>query len=174
MSTRSTLVLVVLTAVAVCSAAIGADRRVVDVAEVGNPDSEAEHGFAGEALDAGRLNGTSHVATRAWMHFALTTFDDTEVTVELTLVNPDTTTRSFDLVVEDSVIATRTLAPQVLSPAVVPFAVPFARTKGKTHVVVIVRARDGSTPGVRRIRTIQDHYEVFAADRSPSPFGVAR
>lgn len=174
MSTRATLAALVLLAVAVCTAAIRVDRRVVDVAEVGNADSEAAHGFAGELLETGRIDGAPHVATGAWMHFALTTFDDTEVTVELTLVNPASSARSFDLIVEDSVVATRTVSPRVSSPVVVPFAVPFARTKGKAHVIVIVRARDGLTPGVRRLRTIQDHYEVFEADLSPSPFGVAR
>jgi hypothetical protein len=127
-----------------------------------------------KALETGRIVGAPHVATGAWMHLRSRPSTTRRSPSSADAGESGVVCASFDLIVEDSVVATRTVSPRVSSPVVVPFAVPFARTKGKAHVIVIVRARDGLTPGVRRLRTIQDHYEVFEADLSPSPFGVAR
>ena len=85
------------------------DRRVVDVAEAGDARSELAHGFAGHDVIAGTIDGKPYRQTRGWMHFAMTTFEDTEVTVSLTFAGIDTVTRQYDIVVEDSVLATRTL-----------------------------------------------------------------
>ena len=154
------------------------DRRVVDVAYVGNAQSEAIHGYDGHDVITGVANGKPFRQTRGWMHFAMTTFDDTDVSIVCTFVNsganPDVPL-SFDLVVEDSVIATRTDVRPSTAPAVVEIAVPFALTKGKTHITVIVRARGGLTPALRELRTVQDHYEVTSPHNlAPNPFGVAR
>lgn len=99
------------------------DRRVVDAVDVGNARSEAEHGYEGQDATAGMVNGQSYRQARGWMHFTLTTFDDTDV------------------------------------------------TKGKTNIVVIIRARGGLTPALRELRTIQDHHEV---ELSLNPSGVFR
>ena len=151
------------------------DRRVVDAVDVGNARSEASHGYAGHDATAGVVNGQTYRQARGWMHYTLTTFDDTDVTIAATFVDGDggrgDISRTFDLVVEDSVIATRTVT--VASPAavIVEIRVPFAITKGKTNIVVIIRARGGLTPALRELRTIQDHHEV---DLSLNPSGVFR
>ena len=151
------------------------DRRVVDAVEVGNARSEAAHGYAGQDATAGMVNGRSYREARGWMHYTLNTFDDTDVTISSTFVasagGRSDVSRTFDLVVEDSVIATRTIMFASSAPVVVEIGVPFAITKGKTNVVVIIRARGGMTPALRELRTIQDHHEV---DLSPNPSGVFR
>ena len=148
------------------------DRRVVDIAEVGNVASEATHGYAGNDVIAGVANGKPYRQARGWMRYALTTFDDTEVTLALTFVATDSVSRSYEIAVEDSVIATRTFVAQPnTSTSVVQITVPFAVTKGKTNIAIIVRARGGATPALRELRTIQDHNEV---EQSMSPSGVTR
>ena len=141
------------------TAAIRMDRRIVDTAEVGNPGSEAVHGYAGDDVTVGMADGKSFRQARGWMHYTLKTFDDTPVTVACTFVSTDSTARSYDLVVEDSVVASRMFASPTKTPVVVEIAVPFSLTKGKAHVVVVLRARGGPTPALQLIRTIQDHYE---------------
>ncbi len=138
---------------------------------MGNAASEKAHGFDGEGVIDGVLSGRPFRQTTGWLHFALTVFDDTEVTVALSLVNPDSAARRFELVVEDSVVATPVVAAGQREPQLTQVVVPFARTKGKSHIVVLVRARGGVTPGVHEVRTIQDHFEL---DVSSSPSGVAR
>lgn len=155
---------------AATSSTVARDRRVVDVAEVGNARSEAAHGYAGHEVIAGTVDGKPFRQARGWMHFALTTFDDTEVTVSCTFVGIDSVSRGYDLVVEDSVIATRTLPAQA-APTIVDVTVPFSLTKGKTNITIVLRARGGLTPALREVRTIQDHHEF---DFSQNLHGVTR
>ena len=150
---------------------VAPDRRVVDVAEVGNALSAAAHGYAGHDVIDGTTDGTPYRQTRGWMHFALKTFEDTDVTVTCTFVGLDTVSRGYDLVVEDSVIATRTLSLQSGVSTVIETAVPFSLTKGKASIAVVIRARGGLTPPLRELRTIQDHQEV---DFSQTLHGVVR
>ena len=161
--------------VAPCAWTTG-DRRTVDIAEVGNVVSEALHGYVGDKAELGTHNGVSFRRARGSLRFALKTFEDTDVTIACAFVTTDSMARSFDVIVEDSLIATRswpasrsrtsTEATSVSS--TVEILVPFALTKGKNNIAVMLRARDGSTPALREIRTIQDHLE----DRSQivSPF----
>lgn len=147
------------------------DRRVVDVAEVGNARSDATHGYAGHDVIDGVVDGKPFRQARGWMHFALATFDDTEVTVACTFVAIDTVARRYDIVVEDSLIATRTFAAQPAGPASIEVTVPFSLTKGKSNIAVVIRARGGPTPALRELRTIQDHHEV---DLAPNLLGATR
>ncbi len=152
------------------------DRRVVDVAEAGDARSESTHGYAGHEASSGVAGGAPYRQARGWMRYALATFDDTEVTVACTFVAPDGVAegaadesaagravngpRAYDVVVEDSVVATRTVSASAAAPVVVEIPVPFVLTKGKTNIAVVIRARGGPTPALRQIRTIQDHNEV--------------
>lgn len=157
------------------------DRRVVDVAEAGDPASEASHGFAGHDAASGVANGKPYRSTQGWMRYALTTYDDTEVTVALVFAGIDSVPRSYDVVVEDSVIASRTFSPTTGGTVVVELGVPFGITKGKASIAVVLRARGGPTPALHEIRTVQDHNETHSgADRAPAssrsqgPSGVVR
>ena len=142
------------------------DRRVVDLVAAGNARSEAEHGYAGHDDTTGTIDGRAYRQARGWMRYAVTTFDDTEVTIACTFL--DSASGSFDLIVEDSVIATKHVDVTTGTPIVVELLVPFAVTKGKTSIAVMLRAHRGPTPRLHELRTIQDHNEV------PLPSGVSR
>ena len=142
------------------------DRRVVDLVAAGNALSEAEHGYAGHDDSTGMADGRAYRQARGWMRYAVTTFDDTEVTIACTFLSG--ASGSFDLIVEDSVIATKRVDVTTGTPTIVELLVPFAVTKGKTSIAVTLRAHDGPTPRLHELRTIQDHNEV------PLPSGVSR
>ena len=112
---------------------------MVDVAHVGDAQSEFAHGFAAHDLVSGVIDGKAYRQTNGWMHFAMKTFEDTEVTVALSFVGIDTVSRPFDIVVEDSVLATRTVTAPLAQPAAVDVLVPFPLTKGKTSITVVIR-----------------------------------
>ena len=142
------------------------DRRVVDLVAAGNAISEAEHGYAGHDDSTGSADGRAYRQARGWMRYAVTTFDDTEVTIACTFLG--SASGSFDLIVEDSVIATKRVDVTTGTPTIVELLVPFAVTKGKTSIAVMLRAHRGPTPRLHELRTIQDHNEV------PLPSGVSR
>lgn len=139
----------------------------------GDARSEAAHGYWGGDAQVGTADGVTHREARGWMRYALTTFDDTEVTVSCTFA-AHADARRFELVVEDSVIATP-ITPPSAEPRVVNVVVPLTLTRGKTNIAVAIRARDGLTPPLRELRTVQDHNELdHQFDLVPSPLGATR
>lgn len=153
------------------------DRRIVDTVIVGDAASEAVHGYDAAGAIRGMADDKPFRQTRSWMHFVLSTFDDTDVTLVLAFARTETRaetgsvddTSGYELVVEDSVLQRSTNGPSATG--VVEVAVPFQLTRGKTGIVVFIRARGGLTPPLHALRIIQDHHEV---DLSPSPSGVVR
>lgn len=141
------------------------DRRVVDRVEAGNALSEAMHGYVGHDDTTGTVSGQAYRQARGWIRYALTTFDDTDVTIACTFLS--TVSGNYDLIVEDSLIASKHFAAAADTPTVVEILVPFAVTKGKTSIAVMLRARGGPTPRLHELRTIQDHNEV-------APFAVVQ
>ena len=135
------------------------DRRIVDTVEAGNDLSESNHGYVGADATTGVLAGKTFRQTRGFMRYAMKTFDDTPLAVSCTFVGSTHTTFTFDLVVEDSLVATRTVTTSSAAPSVLEMAVPFAVTHGRTNVAIIIRARDGATPALQSLRTVQDHNE---------------
>ncbi|MBY0491342.1 MAG: hypothetical protein K2R93_15975 [Gemmatimonadaceae bacterium] len=149
-------------AVLVASSALRAvrDRRIVDTVHAGDARSEALHGYVGVEARADTAGGTAYREATGWVRYALTTFDDTEVTVSCTFAADPSANgaRRFALVVEDSVIATPELAPAA-TPRTVDVLVPQALTRGKTNIAISIYARGGVTPPLRELRTVQDHNE---------------
>lgn len=135
------------------------DRRIVDAVEVGDEYSEANHGYVGAEATNGTLGDKTFRQARGFMRYAMKTFDDTPLTVACTFISTDSATFSYDLVVEDSLIATRTVITSRSAPTVQETAVPFEVTKGRTNVAIIIRARGGVTPKLHALRTVQDHNE---------------
>ena len=153
-----------------CIAARAHDRRVVDTVVAGNALSETAHGYAGHDAMSGIADGKSYREARGWMRYALTTFDDTEVTLVWTLApsagDGANMAREYDVVVEDSMIATKTFSASA-GVAVVETVVPFALTKGRTHIAVMLRAHGSATPRLREVRVIQDHNEQIDQRMDP-------
>ncbi|MCC6241429.1 MAG: hypothetical protein IT353_01255 [Gemmatimonadaceae bacterium] len=146
------------------------DRRVVDTVLVGDAASEGSHGFDGVDVQAGHRGGSTFRTTSGWMHFTLRTYDDTDVTLLLTFVRPDSvgrfSRRRVDVLVENTVVASPTVHMDSLPADPFPIAVPFALTKGKGHIAVVLRAHDGPTPALAVIRTMQEHYEQLSLQTS--------
>jgi len=142
------------------------DRRIVDSVMVGDARSEAAHGYVGIDARADTTDGATYREAQGWMRYALTTFDDTEVTVSCTFaastaqraVDRTADLRRFDLVVEDSLVATQEFVPAA-EPRTVNILVPLVLTRGKTNIAIVLRARGGATPALRELRTVQDHNE---------------
>ena len=129
------------------------DRRVVDRITIGDARSEQEHAYAGEDVSSSIAGGRQ---TRAWMRYARTVFDDTEVTVACTFAGSDGQ-HTFELVVENQLVTTSTFRSR--ESQTVEFRVPLALTKGQTNILVMLRAINGSTPALLELRSIQDHNE---------------
>lgn len=142
------------------------DRRVVDTVSAGDAESEADHGYAGHEDFTGVTNHKTFRQARGWMRYAMTTFDDTQVTIACTFVRTANTPLTYDVIVEDSLVATRTFTATSALPVVVEIAVPLSVTKGRTNIAVFIRGRGGLTPALRELRTIQDHYEVSSGGRT--------
>ncbi|MEP6780470.1 MAG: DUF6805 domain-containing protein [Gemmatimonadaceae bacterium] len=163
-SPRVTIALISLASASFAIVGARFDRRVVDTVEAGNAVSEANHGYVGSDDSTGVFGGNPFRQARGFMRYAMTTFDDTEVTVACTFVLTDGSSRSYEVVVEDSVIAKRTFpAPNLAATAaltVVEIPVPFVLTKGKTNIAVVVRADGGRTPALQLLRTMQNHNEL--------------
>ena len=154
------------------------DRRIVDTVQVGDMRSESMHGYAGHDVVVGTSDGKPYRQARGWMRYALTTFDDTEVKIALTFVgavgSTDNATHQYDVLVEDSVVASRAYSSPTAAPTVVEIPVPFGITKGRTNIAVTIRARGGITPALRELRTVQDHNEDVTSSRSQNPSGDVR
>lgn len=151
------------------------DRRIVDTVIAGDAESEAAHGYAGHDDRAAVANDTAFREARGWMRYAMTTFDDTEVTIALAFGGGHADARQYDIVVEDSLVAMRTLAAHAAA-SVVEIRVPFTVTKGRTNIAVTLRGRSGPTPALRMLRILQDHHEFAVTPYSLSHhlLGVVR
>jgi hypothetical protein len=132
------------------------DRRIVDRVTVGDVRSEQDHAYAGENVTTGASEGRTFRQARNWMRFALTVFDDTEVTVACTFLGSDTP-QTFDLIVESRVVTSHTF--RSTETRTVEFRVPLEFTKGRTNILVMLRATNGQTPALLELRSVQDHNE---------------
>jgi hypothetical protein len=137
-------------------------RRIVDVVKVGDVSIERDHDYAGENVTAGLADGKAFRQTTNWMRYALKVYEDTEVTIACTFVGTDGERVPFELVVEDKPVTTHIFTSSSRAPTIAELRVPFALTKGKTNIMVMLRAvkdSNGPTPALLELRTIQDHLE---------------
>src|ERR1044072_4089566 len=87
----------------VCLGAVVAarpDRRVVYRVAIGDIRSEQDHAYAGADVTSGVSGGRTFREARGWLRYALTVFDDTEVTVAFAFLGADAP-RTFDFIVEN-------------------------------------------------------------------------
>ncbi len=139
------------------------DRRVVDTVVVGDAESELSHGFHGTDAMVGFTHGATFRETTGNFSYGVAAYFDSEVTVALTLLRIPGGARTFALVVEDSVIATPVAEASVAgdtSIVNIEVLVPIKLTVGKSNLVVAVNAVNGTTPALRGLRIIQDHFEL--------------
>jgi hypothetical protein len=133
------------------------DRRIVDRVIAGDHQSEGAHAYAGDGVSTGVSGGRSFREATGWMRYALTVFDDTEVTIACAFLGDGGTARTFDVIVEGQVVATHTF--KSADAKTVDFRVPIEITRGRTNILVMLRATNGSTPALVELRSVQDHNE---------------
>ncbi|MEP6999428.1 MAG: DUF6805 domain-containing protein [bacterium] len=153
---RAALLLLLLIVSLGATTAARPDRRIVDRVIVGDVRSEQEHAYAGENVTTGATQGRTFRQARSWMRYALTVFDDTEVTVGCTFLGSNTP-QTFDLIVENRVVSTHAF--RSTETRTVEFRVPLELTRGRTNIIVMLRATNGSTPALLELRSVQDHNE---------------
>ena len=139
-----------------CLSAARPDRRIVDRVTVGDVRGEADHAYAGADVTSGVSGGRAFREARGWLRYALTVFDDTEVTVAFTFLGADAP-RTFDVIVENHLVSSYAFRSAV--PATLELRVPLELTKGKTNILVTLRATNGPTPALLELRSVQDHNE---------------
>ena len=132
------------------------DRRIVDRVTIGDARSEQAHAYEGADVATGTAGDRTFRETRGWMRYALTVFDDTEVTISCTFVGVDTP-RMFELIVENRVVSVHKF--HSTATATIDMRVPLELTKGKTNLLVTLRAVSGPTPALLEVRSVQDHNE---------------
>lgn len=147
------------------------DRRVVDAVRVGDFESELHRGFADHESNAASDSLGSYRVVSGWLHYSLATFEDTEVTVGIALTS-EREPRLVDVLVEDSLIRTvntdslnqpgiRVASAAGAGITMLEIDVPFTLTRGKSQITVVLRSRNGVTPKLREVRTIQYHNEFL-------------
>lgn len=136
--------------------------------------NESAHGYVGVDVITGTSHGKTFRQARGWMRYAMTVFDDTEVTIACIFVGSEGATLRYELVVEDSVVASRTYSSPAASPTVVEIPVPLSITKGRTNIAVTIRAHGGLTPALSELRTVQDHNEEILSSHLQYPYGAVR
>lgn len=133
------------------------DRRIVDRVTMGDVRSEQDHAYAGEDVSTGVAEGRTFRQARGWMRFALTVFDDTEVTVACTFLGTGAP-QTFDVIVENHLVTSYTFS--AADRSTIELRVPLEITKGHTNILVMLRATNGSrTPALLELRSVQDHNE---------------
>ena len=133
------------------------DRRVVDRVVIGDVRMEHDHAYAGDGVTAGVADGRAFRQARGWMRYALTVFDDTEVTVACTFLGSGSGPQMVDVLVENHVVASYIF--RAVETTTVEFRVPLEITKGRTNILVVLRATNGPTPSLVELRSVQDHNE---------------
>ncbi len=150
------------------------DRRTVDTVIAGDAESEQMHGYTGHDDWTGIQRDRPFRQAAGWMRYAMTTFDDTEVTIACVFTGDRDATRHFDLIVEDSIIVRATLPPSDSATRTLEFRVPFEITSGRANIAVALRGREGPTPALRSLNILQDHHELMTATRRSGTMPLSR
>ncbi|MCE5185258.1 MAG: glycoside hydrolase family 127 protein [Planctomycetaceae bacterium] len=124
--------------------------RTVDTFRPGEMQSERDHNFDGQNILAGEYAGRKwrHADNGGHMAFDLKVLPDAAMELALTYWGSDAGGRVFDILVNETKIATQTL--ENVKPGVftdVTYAIPAELTKGKETIRVKLAAHPGRTAG---------------------------
>jgi hypothetical protein len=126
------------------------DRRTVDVIAVGDPESEAAHGLAGERTASGPFGSRRwrHADNGGWFSYAMKVAPNAAQTLVVTLWGSDAGARTFDVLADGATLRTITLAnnaPGRFYDVEVPL--PSEVLAGKQKIVVRFQARPANFAG---------------------------
>ncbi len=132
---------------------------MVDAVTVGDPVLERAHAYAGEGVSEGLADGRRFRQALGWQRYAVSVYDDSEVTLGFTFRGSEGRAIAFDLIVEGQRVSRPVFNAPSSSPAVLEVRLPLSVTSGKTSLLVILRAAGGPTPGLIELRAVQEHLE---------------
>ncbi len=127
---------------------LAAEARVVDVVRPGEPQSETDHKFQGEATQTGDFYGRKWRHATDWFSYQVKVLPGQPQELVCTLWGGDVGAREFDVLVDGKIIATQTLnnnKPGEFFDATFPLAAEL--TQGKPSVTVKFAAHSGNIAG---------------------------
>ncbi|MHB0955326.1 MAG: beta-L-arabinofuranosidase domain-containing protein [Pirellulaceae bacterium] len=126
------------------------ERRTVDSVIIGQSASEQQHQLQGEHSTAGPFFGTAwrHADNGGWFSYEMKVLPDQPMTVVCTYWGTDGGNRAFDLLVNDTKIATQKLTGAKPGEFFdVAYAIPTSLTNGRTSIALRFQAHPGHTAG---------------------------
>lgn len=134
------------------------ERRTVDVVRIGDDASERLHGYKAEKTDGGVYEGRRFRYSRdGWFSYDLKALPNEPVRLMVTYWGGETRERTFDVLVDDTKIATQTLQedrPGEFYDEL--YVVPIDALEGKSRITVTFKSHPksaaGSVYGVRVVR----------------------
>jgi len=124
------------------------ERNTVDFVQIGNAQSEREHGFQGERTNSGNFEGRAwRDARNGWFSYQLKILPDKPVILFCTYRGSEGRRRAFDILVDDQKIATQTLEIHPTELFDFEYQVPENLTRGKQRITVKFQAHVDATAG---------------------------
>ena len=126
------------------------EARRVDELRVGEQQSEVDHNLKGERTSSGQFGERKwrHATDGGWFEFDLKVLSDTPMELLCTFWGDDAGNRSFDILVDGTLVATQTLnrdKPGEFYDKI--YALPVELTKNKSKVTVRLQAKPGNFAG---------------------------
>jgi hypothetical protein len=133
------------------------ELRTVDRVNIGDDQSEKEHGFNGEKSNAVNFEGRRwREARNGWFSYELKVAPDKTVILVCTYRGSEGRNRMFDVFVNGEKIAYEALEDHPVELFDVEYPLPLQLTRGKDRVVVKFQARiDATAGGVFDVRAVQ-------------------
>lgn len=134
--------------------------RTLDQVEIGDAKSEQAHALQGEKIGSGHAFNRQwrHATDGGWFGYTLKTTPDAPLTLLCTYWGSDTGLRTFDVLVDEEIVATQTLnnnAPDQFFD--VEYDIPLHLTRGKTQLTVKFQAKPGMMAGgIFGLRLLKD------------------
>lgn len=126
------------------------EARVVDRVIPHDQESEAAHNLQGQATSSAPFASTAwrHATSGGWWSWDLKVLPDVEMTLVCTYWGDDVPPRTFDVLVEDTVIASQSLNRSKPGEFFdVEYQIPIGLTKGKEKVTVQFKPHEGNVAG---------------------------
>jgi uncharacterized protein len=133
------------------------EQHTVDAVQIGEPQSENDHGYRGENTDTAYFEGrTGREARNGWFSYELKVAPDKPVTLAYSYRGSEGRKRVFDVLIDGEKIATQTLEIHPTELFDVEYALPERLTHGKERITVKFQAHPDAIAGsVMDLRIVQ-------------------
>lgn len=131
--------------------------RTIDTVDLGTPDSERAHEYAGPGATQADFDGRMgrEAAGTAWFSIALKVRPDASLALACAFRGSEGRRRAFDILVDGEKIASETMPYHPTELLDLEYPIPDALTRGKTRIVVTFRPQaQAATAQVFEVRTL--------------------